>query len=262
MPKPFAILRVEKRKNFGDITRSQKHNFREQPTPNARSGAPAPELIFGARDLVGVLHEKLDHVKRRKDAVLAFELVLTASPSFFSTATETEKKRWIEANTAFLQNRFSTNLLQIVAHRDEATDHLHAYCSAFTPEGKLAYSELLGTPEKMRQLQTDYAKAMKPFGLRRGLAKAKTQREHQTLTKRLDVLEESFNTISKGLKELAEHVHSLAGMKVLGDMLAALLPAFNMPLQASASDSEPTPPPLMPRPPAINQSRLGVPSPR
>ena len=231
MPKPFAICRTEKLKHFGAITRSQKHNLRQQPTPNARPGMPGPSILFGADDVSAHLKNRLAGVKRRKDAVLAFEMVLTASPEFFSTATEATKKRWIEANTLFLQNAFGGNCQQAILHQDEATPHIHATFSCFTPDGRLAYADLLGTPAKLRKLQDDYATAMKPFGLRRGIAKS--QRQHQTLAKRIDQLEESLQTVSNALKKLADHVHSLEGMKALSDALQALLPALNLPQQAT-----------------------------
>ena len=77
-------------------------------------------------------------------------------------------------NVEWLKTRFGPNLMQIVLHTDEQTPHLHAYCHPVLADGSLSYFKMLGSPKLLTELQTDYAKAMKPLGLRRGL----TEHEH------------------------------------------------------------------------------------
>jgi hypothetical protein len=60
----------------------------------------------------------------------------------------------------------------VVLHTDEQTPHLHAYCHPVHANGSLSYFKMLGSPKLMTELQTEYAAAMKPLGLRRGLRKS------------------------------------------------------------------------------------------
>lgn len=176
MAKNFAICRVEKRKSLAQVGRSEGHNLRTLPTSHADKKAPAPKILFGAKGLTAALKKVLPE-KRRKDAVLAFEVLLTASPEWFEGKTPKQIKEWEQANAAFLKERFGTNLMQAILHLDEQTPHIHAYCHPVRPDGTLSYKDMLGSPELLRELQDDYAQAMKPFGLRRGLRGRKATHE-------------------------------------------------------------------------------------
>lgn len=176
MAKNFAICRVEKRKTIAQVGRSEGHNLRELPTSHADKKAPAPKILFGAKGLTAELKKVLPE-KRRKDAVLAFEVLLTASAEWFEGKTPKQKKEWEQANVEFLKERFGTNLMQAVLHLDEQTPHIHAYCHTVREAGRMSYKDMLGSPELLRELQDDYAQAMKPFGLRRGLKGRKATHE-------------------------------------------------------------------------------------
>lgn len=109
--------------------------------------------------------------------MLAFEVFLGASPDWFEQQAPEQVEAWAEANIAWLKGRFGNNLMQVVLHTDEQTPHIHAYCHPVQSDGRLSYKEMLGTPKLLSDLQTDYALAMKPLGLRRGLMKSSATHE-------------------------------------------------------------------------------------
>ncbi len=63
-------------------------------------------------------------------------------------------------------------------HLDETTPHIHAYTVPIV-NGKLNQKHFTGTRAKMRQMQSNYAQAMQPFGLQRGIAGSKAT--HQSV---------------------------------------------------------------------------------
>jgi hypothetical protein len=74
------------------------------------------------------------------------------------------------ANRQFVHERFGLqNTVRFSLHMDEHTPHLHMVVVPMTKDGRLSAKEVLGGPKEMKQLQSDYAEAMKPFGLSRGL---------------------------------------------------------------------------------------------
>jgi len=215
MKKPYAILRLEKRKSKGAITRSNKHNHRIGPQrPNINPNGPPPRILAGVADAPAELGRRLPG-KRRSNAVLAFELVLTASPEWFANATPEEYARWLEKNTTWLQQELGANFVQAVLHEDELTPHIHCYASPLV-DGKLCYAKLYGTPAKMIKLQDRYALAMKSFGLKRGeRGSTATHEDIKGMAKRMDRLENALNEVADALKTLSKHITSLEGMKGL-----------------------------------------------
>lgn len=79
----FAILRVEKLKTFGNIAASLMHNYRLRPTPNAdpaRLGDNEHDLKTAQQVMNGIKNRLPE--KTRKNAVLAIEYLITASPDW------------------------------------------------------------------------------------------------------------------------------------------------------------------------------------
>ena len=171
MAKNFAICRVEKRTDLSQVGRSEAHNLRGFKTAHANPNAPQPRILFGTKGLTTQLKEVLP-AKRRKDAVLAFEVFLGASPDWFATQSPEQVEAWSLANVEWLKSRFGSNLMQVVLHTDEQTPHLHAYCHPVHADGSLSYFKILGSPKLLTELQTEYGLAMKSRGLRRGLTKS------------------------------------------------------------------------------------------
>ena len=81
----YAIIRAKKLKTMGAVSRSAQHTFRMQPTPNADPALTGRNRTVGAQGSDQVLAALVRTLptKRRKDAVLAIEYLVTASPEAF-----------------------------------------------------------------------------------------------------------------------------------------------------------------------------------
>lgn len=179
----YAILRTKKLNSWSGISGSMNHTYRRVETPNAD-----PVRLGKNQVLVGSpnngetdLKRRIDDVTSnpRKNAVLAIEFLLTASPEWFVGKSEKQIRQWANKNIEFLQSKYGKeNVCHAVLHRDESSPHIVAY---IVPEhaGKLNCRELLGGRSKLTQLQTDYAAAMSPMKLVRGLEGSRSK--HTTI---------------------------------------------------------------------------------
>jgi hypothetical protein len=69
----------------------------------------------------------------------------------------------------FLKEQFGAkNVVSFTLHQDEKTPHIHAVLAPITDKNTLSADQLFN-PKSLRQLQTDYAQAMAPHGLERGI---------------------------------------------------------------------------------------------
>lgn len=176
MPQNYVSIRMEKVKTLSEFGARMGHNHRIIPCPYARIEDRARNISEGctAQEFIAELPEK-----RRKDAVIAIEAVLTASPEFFEYGDQAQLEEWIEANRAWLNERYPGRLKSFVVHLDEKTPHIHAMLSTLDAKtGNLNYKTILPAKNSLAKLQDEYAEAMKPFGLRRGIrgSKAKHQK--------------------------------------------------------------------------------------
>lgn len=232
----FAIFRLEKRTDLGQITRSNKHNFRDQRTLNADPNKPPPQLLFGARDLTKAVKAKLPS-KVRKNAVLAVECMLTASPEFFARATEEQRQRWIALNLQWLHQQYGENLVQVVAHDDESTFHLHAYWVPLK-DGKLNYFAIQGTPKHLVDIQTSYAASVAELGLARGLPNSQRRHEHHSaVVSKLADANRAILKAAKALRTLTPHVTSMEGQDALKTAIRALVGGKSPKPRRAAVDS-------------------------
>lgn len=176
----YAILRLSKLKNLGMATSATQHNYRLQDTPNANPGWAALNeeyLNQGHRNYWHLANERIAelHLTRlRSDAVRAVELVLTGSPEGFrrdaeGRALDVRGTPWVQDNFDFVRERFGAkNVVSFTLHQDEVTPHIHAVVVPVTTDGRLSNRDVF-SPVSLRQLQTDYAKAMAPHGFKRGI---------------------------------------------------------------------------------------------
>ena len=172
----YAILRIKKLKTIGSVAAAGSHIHRKRPTPNA-DPSRGIEVLHGSDDLRKDVESRLP-AKRRSNAVLAIEMLLTASPEWFRDGGSVES--WSDHCIAWLDARYGRNCVNVCRHDDETgSPHIHATIVPITPDGRLSCDEFFGTPQKLSKLQDDYADCMKPFGLDRGIAKTHTKRKHQ-----------------------------------------------------------------------------------
>lgn len=181
----YAIMRMEKVKDTKAASARLKHMRGEIPRIVSHPERQNVVLGFGAvkenmgRNFGEIFRDKTAGQKIRKNAVRAVEVVLTFSPG---AVKEEDLREWGRASLNWLGNLFgSQNVVGAMLHRDEDTPHIHAMVIPVDSRGKLnARAFLGGTSQRMRDLQTEYAEAVKCFGLERGVDKKITKARHKT----------------------------------------------------------------------------------
>lgn len=190
----FAILRTSKLKTLGNIGGSLSHNYRNRETLNAD-----PDLsklnehsLENAEAVKIAINARLPE-KRRSDAVLCVEHLITASPDWIGWGTDQEtaffekSKKWLE------QKYGAENVIATTIHRDETTPHLVAYVVPLDEKtGRLNCKKWLGGRAKLSSMQTDFAKEVKEFGLDRGVEGSKAT--HTTIKEHYRKLNEAEKT--------------------------------------------------------------------
>lgn len=197
----YAICRVSKLKSPSKLRSVGNHNTRRMDVPNADPDRAHGRIFGDDKNLDTLVQERFDSldVSTRKDSVLAMEIMLSASPEHFRPGNplkwgsfdKDKVKKWADESRTFLKEKYGANLIAIDLHLDERTPHIHAVVTPIEKKqrkkrGKDEYYEknvlvakTMFGKYQLKQLQTDYAKAMKPLGLSRGVSKSKTR--HQTL---------------------------------------------------------------------------------
>jgi len=191
----FAIMRCKKLSGMGSVASSLQHCYRDRETPNADSEQTKYNQCFlseSTDEAMGRLRELLPE-KRRKDAVLAIEYVMTASPEWFETATPREQAKFFTLSKMWLEDKYGKDrVVAAVVHRDEATPHLSAYVIPLTEDGRLSAKEFIGSRSKMRDDQTSFAESVSRLGLERGIKGS--QATHQTV-------QHYYESLNKGISK-------------------------------------------------------------
>jgi hypothetical protein len=192
----FAILRTAKLKTAGNCGSLNKHLERTMDVPNADK-----ELSYlnrrqvGSGDLAADVSDRIKSAgieKPRKNAVLAIEHLMAASPEAFQFKKGSDSKtgkttlvgptadieRWkaFEKNCyGWLKDQYGKeNIVNFTTHLDEQTPHIHAVVVPIDSKSKLNCRNYLGGREKMRGLQDSFAARHKELGLERGIRGSKT----------------------------------------------------------------------------------------
>jgi hypothetical protein len=184
---PYAICRVAKIKTAQAGAAKTAHNYRQRETPNAdteRRPLNHEYINTAERNYWELATERIQEVgaKVRPDSVRGMEVLLTASPEAFKsredgTQADWHGSKWAEANIAFLKGKFGEeNVVSCTLHQDELTPHFHAVVVPLTPDGRLSAKDIFN-PKTLRALQTEYAEAMKPFGMERGVEHSRAKHE-------------------------------------------------------------------------------------
>ncbi|MBR0551062.1 plasmid recombination protein [Stakelama marina] len=133
--KNYAIMRVERIYDLGEMRRVEQHNTRERLSENVEVGGPEPRelLADGPPDVLDRAHERMAECGLDLGAVngaVGVEVVLTTSHAWWLTATEQVKEDWVDANMTWLATKFGRALLSAKLHEDEKTPHIHAVALA------------------------------------------------------------------------------------------------------------------------------------
>lgn len=188
----FAILRVGKITSREQLRSAGLHNNREMPVSNS-DGLGGVRLLYGSKRPENALELILERfgIAPRANAVLASEIILSFSPSM---KNQINLNAWAEANMDFIKKRFGEqNILSCQLHTDETTPHIHVLLAPMVEKKiknkktgeletkqRLCYRDFLGGNKNVLvQLQDDYAAAMEPYSLVRGMRRSKAR--HKTI---------------------------------------------------------------------------------
>jgi hypothetical protein len=175
---PFAILRLQKLKSFADIGGSLSHNYRNRETLNADSDRThLNEHDFDTNEkCIAAIRNRIPE-KRRKDAVLCIEHLITASPEWDGWGTPKEAD-FFEQSKKWLEEKYGKkNIVSTTIHRDETTPHLVAYVVPVDEEsGRLNAKKFIGGSRlTLSKMQTDFAQSVQSLGLKRGIEGSKAK---------------------------------------------------------------------------------------
>lgn len=172
----FAIMRAKKLKGMGSVAASLQHCYRDRDTPNADQTRTADNDHRAAQSTdqaMGKLRELLPE-KRRKDAVLAVEYVMTASPEWWTKASQEQQADFFDQAHKWLADKYGADrIITATVHKDETSPHLSAFVVPLTQDGRLSAKEFIGNRPKMTADQTSFAKAVEHLGLERGIERSR-----------------------------------------------------------------------------------------
>lgn len=188
----FAIITFRNTgpiKTWSDMRAANVHNARTKPLAHAIAGALAPEHLVGTGDLVAdvkrhLRRAKMDPGRLRKNGVIAYEAILSASAEFFDAGAADERAgrltAWKTAQRDWAMKRYGAHrVASMVLHVDEKVPHIHLVVVPLEvkPDGRRKDGEqrwsLVGRtisgPGRFDEAQDAYAEAMAQFGLVRGV---------------------------------------------------------------------------------------------
>lgn len=232
----FAVLRVAKIRTLKGVSGASCHNNRTADRGLGHAEGRNPKmgggvmLIAGRDDAVSAWHERTSRVgmsRPRKDAVRALEVVMSASPAWFEQASSNEREAWKKCSLEWAFQKFGEdNILSAHLHDDEDTPHLHLLIVPLvqkmrkaagrprkgrpprkaTASWGLSAAEFIGGPERLVEMQTDYAAAVSDLGIQRGRPRRATGAQHVSAAsyrgQTADELQEAREAHSKALKAL------------------------------------------------------------
>lgn len=178
----YAIMRCKKLATIGSVASSLKHAYRERETANAdpeRTPENEHRLASNTDEAMGKLRELLPE-KRRKDAVLAVEYFLGASPEWWKQASQEQQQQFFDQAQDWLVDKYGADrVITASIHRDETSPHMTAFVVPLTKDGRLSAKEFIGNKAQMSLDQTTFAERMRDLGLERGLEGSKAR--HTTI---------------------------------------------------------------------------------
>lgn len=192
MVRNYAILRTAKLKTMGNIAGSIAHNYRTIRTPNADPNR-TQENLHTVKDPEAVKQAIKDRLpeKRRSDAVLCIEYLVTASPEWEGWGTDKEDEFFERAGQWLIDKHGKENIAGMSIHMDETTPHLVAYVVPIDQRGKLNCKEFLGGRSKLNKMQTEFAEKVSDLGLMRGREGSKAK--HTTIKQYYDSINKAQN---------------------------------------------------------------------
>lgn len=170
--------------------------------------------------------------KRRKDAVLCYEILVSASPDWWPKdwKTMTQKdflqtdgfKYLIESMDAIKEKIGVENYMGASLHLDEATPHLSIMFVPITSDSRLCAKDII-TAQFLRDIQTLVGQIGAKYGLQRGVPREKGERKKHLDTEEYKALQDIKKALAKVQEKSAElaSINKTLQMKV--DELTAKL---------------------------------------
>jgi hypothetical protein len=167
----------------------------------------------------------------RKNGVLAFEVVLSASPEFWnikhkddgkiSVKSPEEHQKWVKQSINWLKKEFGNNLVNVHLHMDEKTPHFHALVVPIDEKGKLNCRDFLGGREKLSKMQDRYSESIKDLGIDRGLSgsKATNKKLKQFYAELTPMIKEAEAKLEKLNSEIAQTEQTQAQKQIEAERL-------------------------------------------
>ncbi len=180
---PLAVCKIQKIKSWGMLKGNEAHTARERDTPNANPEVTNIRIIGDSSnlDLATLVRHAIGSQKIRSNAVLAVEMLLSASASYFrpnapQEAGAYDKQRldnFVEATVNWLHSSWEERVVRAELHLDEITPHIHAYIVPLDERGKLNCRALFGGKIKLSELQDSFGRAVEHLGISRGIKGSK-----------------------------------------------------------------------------------------
>ena len=165
----YAILRTAKLKTMGNIGGSLAHSYRTIETPNADPNlTPKNHHTVASPEAVKQAIQNRLPEKRRSDAVLCIEYLITASPEWEGWGSSQEVEFFERSAQWLMDKHGEENIAGMSIHRDISTPQLVAYVVPIDQKGKLNCKGFLGGRAKLNKMQTDFANTIADLGLTRG----------------------------------------------------------------------------------------------
>ena len=180
--------------------------------------------------------------KVSKNQTKAIRVMLTGThEQMMEIANDGKLGSWIDANLKWLRETFGDdNLVSCVLHMDEKTPHLHATVVPIVTgerirrkrEGEKKYETRSGPRlsaddvmrrTKLHEYQNSYAKAMKPFGLQRGIvgSTAKHQANSEYYRQQVIQYEEDIAKLQADVEKAQEGRNTILAWFGKGDLSKA-----------------------------------------
>lgn len=211
----MAVCHIEK--GSGSSGGSQGHNERSYDVKNADPSKADLNFFVGHKDgkmFTSKSNPRTGSYKSREDAIIenkhtgrkirpnAVRRLSFALSGSHEQMKEIEKagkiEEWAKRNYHFIAKKYgASNITEFAIHRDERTPHIHCIVVPMvkTEKGAKLCAKDLTSRDQLKTLQTEYAEAMKPFGLERGLKGSRATH---------DSTAEYYAKINNELGELAE----------------------------------------------------------
>ena len=226
----YAIPRIQKLKSAKQLADSYMNNTRIYDVINAdpvkkRDNVDLGDQLLG-RSYQDVCEDTLRHLKIigaqnravRHDAIRGLEVMLTYSREDVGRVDVTEWARvsvdWIrktfnppghqitfrDPETGQFRSEKIDNVKSAILHMDEKVPHIHAFIVPIDSSGHLNAHYYTRDRSQLIDMQTSYAEAMKPFGLKRGARHSVAHHEEQAEYYRrlLEPLREELPSVRNG----------------------------------------------------------------